>query len=219
MGIKHGEFFMLKKTVLMLILAAIIAGGAFAEDSFWNTSFDFKSGPTPFKGALFVDLGYTLSYLSLSVPGFGVGVGWEGRINDFSTYLISGNIGIYGREWKALGYKYTAFDFGIEGNYRYYFFKSAIDKLFINGGLGYGMKTWTYSYDSSLYEDKVYSWGVLYIPIYAGYKIIMGPGFTVEAQAGYRVGIKLTDPDDYRYSYIPDFGGLITGIAIGWSFK
>jgi len=207
----------------LLILAAIVAGGVFAEDSVWNTSFDFKSGPTPFKGALFVDLGYTLSYLSLSTPGFGIGVGWEGRINDSSTYLISGNIGIYGREYTnwVYGYKYgyTAFDFGIEGNYRYYFFKSAIDKLFINGGLGFGMKTWSYYYNS-YGTDRSYSWGVLYIPIYAGYKIIIGPGFVVEAQAGYRIGIKISDPDDYVSSYnVPDFGGLITGIAIGWAFK
>jgi len=215
---------MFKKTVLLLILVAIVAGGAFAdEDSFWNTSFKFDSGPTPFKGALFVDLGYMLDYLWSSHPGFGIGVGWEGRINETSTYLINGNIGIYGDEysWRyAYGYKFTAFDFGIEGNYRYYFFKSAIDKLFINGGLGFGMKTWTYSYKNTSISDKTYSWGALYIPIYAGYKIIMGPGFVLEAHTGWRVGIKLNDPDDYYSSYaVPNFGGLIFGVAIGWAFK
>jgi hypothetical protein len=211
---------MLKKTVLLLILAAIVTGGVFAEDSFWNTSFKFDSGPTAFKGALFVDLGYTLSYLWRSDPGFGIGVGWEGRISDSSTYLIGGNIGIYGRDywdnWR--GYKYTAFDFGIEGNYRYYFFKSAIDKLFINGGLGFGITTWTQTYRYGNTYD--YAWAVLYIPIYAGYKVIMGPGFTVELQTGYRVGIGF-DPDDYddRYVTKPDFGGFLFGIAIGWAFK
>ncbi|MDR2575200.1 MAG: hypothetical protein LBC52_02015 [Treponema sp.] len=211
---------MLKKTVLFLILAAIVTGGVFAEDDFWNTSFKIDSGPTPFKGALFVDLGYSLYYLWKSPPGFGVGVGWEGRINDSSTYLISGNIGIYGDSWggpwttygKA---SYTAFDFGIEGNYRYYFFKSAIDKLFINGGLGFGMITQNYTYERNR-EDKTYTWNVLYIPIYAGYKIIMGPGFVVEAQTGYRVGIGLNEFDDL---FIPPVGGFFFGVAVGWAFK
>jgi hypothetical protein len=209
---------MMKKTVLLLILVAIVTGGVFAEDSVWNTSFDFKSGPTPHKGALFVDLGYTLSYLTLAVPGFGIGLGWEGRINESSTYLIAGNIGLYGRSYTY--YNYSAFDFGIEANYRYYFFKSALDKLFINAGVGYGMKTWTYSYDYSFMEDKAYSWGILYIPVYAGYKIIIGPGFVVEAQVGYRIGIGVSSPDNYSTTLDnPTYGGLITGIAIGWAFK
>ena len=210
---------MIKKTILLLVLVTIVTGGIFAQ-SVWNNSFNFSSGPTPQKGALFVDLGYTIAYLL--VGGFGIGLGWEGRINDSSTYLISGNIGIYGREWNSAyygKYGYTAFDFGIEGNYRYYFFKSAIDKLFIDGGLGYGMKSWTYTYDRNG-SNKTYSWGVLYIPVYAGYKIIIGPGFVLEAHAGYRAGIKVSDPDGYNSSLsIPDFGGLIFGVAIGWAFK
>jgi hypothetical protein len=213
---------MLKKTVLLLILAAIVTGAVFAENSFWNTSFDFKSGPTPHKGALFVDLGYSLSYLWKSPPGFGIGLGWEGRISDASTYLISGNIGIYGDTWNWSYYgrtSYTAFDFGIEANYRYYFFKSALDKLFINAGVGYGMVTHTYTYERYR-NDTVYSWSVLYIPVYAGYKIIIGPGFVVELQTGYRVGIGF-DPSDYDDGYVsrPDFGGFLFGVAIGWAFK
>jgi len=213
---------MLKKTVLLLILAAIIAGGAFAEDSFWNTTFKFDSGPTPFKGALFVDLGYTLSYLWKIPPGFGVGLGWEGRISDSSTFLINGNIGLYGDSWSTWSnygkVSYISFDFGIEANYRYYFFKSAIDKLFINGGLGFGMVTQNYTYERN-WKNKAYSWNVLYIPIYAGYKFIMGPGFVVEAHTGYRVGIGF-DPTDYDSKYVtrPDFGGFLFGIAIGWAF-
>jgi len=212
---------MVKKTVLLLILVMIVTGGAFADGDFWNTSFKFDSGPTPFKGALFVDLGYTLSYLWRSDPGFGVGVGWEGRINDFSTYLISGNIGIYGyNNWGYYyGYKYTAFDFGIEGNYRYYFFNSAIDKLFINGGFGFGMKTYTYTWRYSNDTD-VYSWSALYIPIYAGYKVIMGPGFTVELHTGYRIGIGFDiEGYDPRYVSKPEFNSFLFGVAVGWAFK
>jgi len=207
----------------LLILTAIVAGGVFAEDSVWNTSFDFKSGPTPHKGALFVDLGYTLGYLFKSPPGFGIGLGWEGRINGSSTYLISGNIGVYGDTWNTWAYygkiSYTAFDFGIEANYRYYFFKSALDKLFINGGVGFGMVTQNYTYERNR-PNTTYSWSVLYIPIYAGYKFIIGPGFVVEAQTGYRVGIGF-DPRDYDSRYVtrPNFGGFLFGIAIGWAFK
>ena len=211
---------MMKKVILLLILAAVVTGGVFAEDSVWNTSFDFKSGPTPHKGALFVDLSYTLAYL-LPPPGFGVGLGWEGRINDYSTYLISGNIGIYGDNKTGYnGYKYTAFDFGIEANYRYYFFKSALDKLFFNGGIGFGMKSLNYTYTSSLIDDNVYAWGALYIPVYAGYKVIIGPGFVVELHAGYRIGIPVYTPEDTRYIYYtPSFNEAIFGIAVGWAFK
>jgi len=213
---------MMKKVILLLILAAVVTGGVFAEDSVWNTSFDFKSGPTPHKGALFVDLGYTLDYLWLTVPGFGIGVGWEGRINDYSTYYISGNIGVYERSWTSTyygKYGYTAFDFGVEANYRYYFFKSALDKLFINGGVGFGMKSWSYYYNR-VGEDTSYSWGALYFPVYAGYKVIIGPGFVLELHTGYRVGIKVSDPDDYVPGFkTPDFGGIIFGVAVGWAFK
>jgi len=61
---------------------------------------------------------------------------------------------------------------------------------------------------------------VLYIPIYAGYKVIMGPGFVVEVHTGYRVGIGF-DPTDYddRYVTRPDFGGFLFGVAVGWAFK
>ena len=206
---------MLKKTVLLLILVAIVTGGVFA-DEVWNNSFNFKSGPTPQSGALFVDLSYTFAYMILG--GFGVGLGWEGRINDTSTYLISGNIGAYDYNSGSLfglGYKYSGFDFGLEGNYRYYIFKSAIDKLFVNAGLGFGVITWTYS---GYYNDK-YSWAALYIPLYAGYKVIIGPGFVAELHLGYRVGIRVSEPDNY-YSSLrsPSFGGGIFGIALGWAF-
>jgi len=214
---------MLKKTVLLLILAAIAVGGAFAEDSVWNTSFDFNSGPTPHKGALFVDLSYSLYYLFRAPPGFGIGLGWEGRINDSSTYLISGNFGIYGDSWNSYytygKTSYTAFDFGIDANYRYYFFKSALDKLFINGGLGFGMKTHNYIYERN-HDDTNYTWGSLNIPVYAGYKIIIGPGFVLEAHAGYHIGIPVFSPADYPFTALNflNFSDAIFGVAVGWAF-
>jgi hypothetical protein len=209
---------MLKKAILLLILVAIVTGGVFAEDNAWNNSFNIGSGPTPQNGALFVDLGSTLVYLLLG--GFGVGLGWEGRINDFSTYLISGNFGSCSFDFGSLlGYKYKGFGFGVDANYRYYIFKSALDKLFINAGLGFSMMTWNYSYDPRLnLEDDSYSWGALCIPLYAGYKVIIGPGFVVELDLGYRIGIKVSEPSDYKLNSSPDFGGLIYGLALGWAF-
>jgi len=211
---------MIKKTVLLLILAAIVTGAAFAEDSVWNTSFDFKSGPTPHKGALFVDTSYTLEYLFRSPPGFGVGLGWEGRINDYSTYVINGNIGLYGNSYNNGWYgkhSYNEFEFGIEANYRYYFFKSALDKLFINAGIGYGMKIYSWTYERNSVDNNNRAWSALYFPVYAGYKIIIGPGFVVEVHAGYRVGIGLVEFKDILVT--PTWGGAIYGIAIGWAFK
>jgi hypothetical protein len=206
-----------KRFVLVLVLVAIATGGAFGQDA-WNNSFKFDSGPTPQKGALFVDLSYTIAYLLLD--GIGLGLGWEGRINDSSTYLISGNFGIYGDD--SGFYKYSALDFGGEANYHYYIFKSALDKLFINAGVGFGMKTWNYTYGTGYggsLKDTSYAWSALYIPLYAGYKLIIGPGLVVEVQAGYRVGIALSRPKDYPSSYTgPAFGSAIYGIALGWAF-
>lgn len=205
----------IKRFVLVLVLVAIVASGAFADDT-WNNSFNIDSGPTPQNGALFVDLGSTIGFLILG--GFGAGLGWEGRINDFSTYLINGSFGFYRHDYGPLwGFKTSALAFGIEGNYRYYFFKSALDKLFLNVGLGYGMTNWKFVYASTSIEDKDYSWGTLYIPLYVGWKLIIGKGFVVEADLGYRIGINIVKPSDDT-SVSPAFGGVIAGLALGWAF-
>jgi hypothetical protein len=209
---------MLKKFVMVLVLASLVAGGAFAQDSVWNNSFNINSGPTPQKGVLFVDLGYMLAYGLLG--GFGIGAGWESRINDTSTWLINGGIGIYGNDSLFGGYRYSAFDFSVEANYRYYIFKSALDKLFLNVGLGYGGESWSYTYDPPFQSlNKAYSWGSLNIPLYAGWKAIIGPGFVVEVDLGWRIGVRLINPPDYPSAYsTPSNGGFLFGLRFGWAF-
>jgi hypothetical protein len=211
---------MKKKIIVLLVLVTLVTGGVFAEG--WNNSFKFDSGPTPQKGALFLDLDYTIAYLNHSPLGFGIGLGWEGRINDFSTYYIDGNIGLYSEKWSNYNYdhKNSGVDFGIRANYRYYFFKSALDKLFINGGVGFGMYTHTHTYTlkgAGTYkpEDYFNIWSALYFPVYAGYKFIIGPGFVLEAHAGYVVGIELSKPENYSSSY---WGRPIYGVSLGWAF-
>jgi hypothetical protein len=205
---------MKKKIILLLVLVTLVTGGVFADG--WNNSFKFDSGPSEQKGALFLDLSPTIAYLIFG--GFGIGLGWEGRINDFSTYYIHSEMGIISKE--SWVYKNTRFDYGfdfdIEANYRYYFFKSAIDKLFVNGGIGFGIITRKYTYDYFL-EGNTGIWTALYLPMYAGYKLIIGPGFVLEVRAGYRIGIGLTRPREFEY-FSMNYGGGIYGISVGWAF-
>jgi hypothetical protein len=209
---------MKKKIILLLVFVTLVTGGVFADG--WNNSFKFDSGSSKQKGALFVNLSPTINYLILG--GFGIGLAWEGRINDFSTYLIDAEIGGYQSKysWYGYGYDYTRFDFAVEGNYRYYFFKSAIDKLFINGGIGFGLFSRKWSYSSGYTSDKITDteiWTMLFLPIYAGYKVIIGPGFVLELDVGYRIAIGLTRPEGYAYNYWT-LGNGIYGISVGWAF-
>jgi hypothetical protein len=206
---------MKKKIILLLILATLVAGGVFADA--WNNSFKFNSGPTPQKGALFVNFGPTINYLILG--GFGIGLGWESQIGSFSSILIDAEVGFYEyKPYSSYYYRYNEFDFAVEANYRYYFFKSAIDKLFINAGLGFVMLTRKYPNNSTYFrEGDTGIWTALTIPVYAGYKVIIGPGFVLELNAGYRIGIGLTTPRGYSYNS-REYGSGIYGIRIGWAF-
>jgi len=217
---------MVKKMVMVLLVLVLVTSGAFAQD-FWNNSFKFDSGPTPQNGALFVDFSYLLAYLLLD--GIGGGLGWEGKIADNSTYLISANFGTYSYDWQSYQYnsntysyryfdnKYTVLSFGLEANYRFYFFKSALDKLFANVGVGFQYYSYAYEYGNPARENKTYGYGGLTIPLYVGYKLILGAGFVVEIQGGYRVGIGVMKPSDDT-DYSPEYGGAIYGLTLGWAF-
>ncbi|MDR0552295.1 MAG: hypothetical protein LBG72_09865 [Spirochaetaceae bacterium] len=206
----------LKKGLMVTMLAAFIGSGVFAQDGgdWKGRLFNLKSGPTKQNGVLFVDLGYTLGYLMLG--GFGLGAGWEQKVNKNWTWLVNGAFGIYGDEFWL--YKYSAVDFGAEASARYYFFGSAVDKLFINAGLGFTYYSWTYEW-TGLSDKETYGWGALTIPIYAGWKFILGPGFVAEVDIGYRVGIGIIKPDGYTSGYnSPSMGGFIGGLRLGWAF-
>lgn len=202
---------MVKKGILILVLASLVAGGVFAQNSVLNGSFDLNSGQTKQKGVLFVDLGYTLSYLL--ADGFGIGAGWEQDIDKNWTWLINGGIGLYGENYYST--KYEAFDLSGEFNVRYYLLGSALDKLFLNGGVGFTYYSWSYG---SPY-DKTYAWGAITVPLYAGWKVILGPGFVLELDIGYRLAFGIIKPKDYYdWGRSPTMGGLLAGLRLGWAF-
>ncbi|GHV88018.1 hypothetical protein AGMMS50267_03780 [Spirochaetia bacterium] len=196
----------MKKTVLVLVLASVLAGGVFAQN---GGLFDLKSGPTQQKGVLFVDLGYTIEYLRLG--GFGIGAGWEQQINKNWTWVANAGFGTYKEDY--VFFEISTLDFSLEANARFYIFGTALDKLFINAGLGFGYFSWKI-------EDESKAWGALNIPLYAGWKFVIAPGFVAEIDIGYRVGIGIIEPDSTGSSLVtgPDYGGLITGIRLGWAF-
>jgi hypothetical protein len=208
---------MVKKGLMAVALAAFIGSGVFAQDGGDGKGrlFNLKSGPTKQNGVLFVDLAYMFNYLVIG-DGFGLGAGWEQKVNKNWTWLVNGAFGIYGHDYPS--YKYSAVDFGAEASARYYVFGSAVDKLFINAGLGFTYYSWTYEYKANQ-PDKTFGWGALTIPLYAGWKFILGRGFVAEVDIGYRVGISLLKPDGYA-SYLdsPSMGGFIGGLRLGWAF-
>ncbi|GMO20927.1 MAG: hypothetical protein Pg6A_07870 [Termitinemataceae bacterium] len=204
---------MVKKVVLTAVLALSVSSGVFADD--WTGRlFNIKSGPTTQNGVLFVDLGYIFQYLAME--GFGLGAGWEQKVNKNWTWLINGSFGLYSHDYYLA--KYDAFEVGGEVNGRYYFFGSAVDKLFFNFGLGFTYASWTWKYDIDGLDDETIGWGALTIPLYVGWKFIIGPGFVAELDLGYRVGVGLFKPSSIYGDYKPSFGGLLYGLRLGWAF-
>jgi hypothetical protein len=186
-----------------LALAFGSVGGAFAE----NPLFDLKSGPTPQKSVVFVDAGTMLSYLVTG--GLGVGAGYEKSFGDTWTGLIHAAVG---------GYDYgsgdTAFSFQLDVHGRYYIFKTALDKLFLDLGLGYEYYGRTYESNS----DWNYSVSSLTITPKVGWKFIFGKGFVVEPAFGWTIGIGLNKPDVSSGVSLYTAGGPSIGVGLGWAF-
>lgn len=201
---------MVRKGVLVMVLATFIAGGAFAKaDPNWKERlFNIKSGPTVQNGVLFVDVGTMFGYLISS--GFGISGGWEQKFSKNWTGFINVRFGMFDN-----GSPYWSYlDLGGDIGARYYFFGSALDKLFLGAGVGFIYRQSTRDYSGNKSEATS---GGLIIPIRLGWKFILGPGFVIEPNFGYDVGIRIIKPAA-GYNGYDDWGGFGIGLRFGWAF-
>ncbi|GHV89301.1 hypothetical protein AGMMS50267_16610 [Spirochaetia bacterium] len=200
-----------KLLVAMFSLALTFGsvGGVFGASDLFN----LKSGPTAQKSTIFVDVGTTLRYLMYD--GIGGGVGYEKSFGDTWTGLIHAAAGLY--TYSSIQ---SAFAFQIDVHGRYYIFKTALDKLFVDLGLGYDFYKYTHEYTS--YDGEKYDWGYdqssLTITPKVGWKFIFGKGFVVEPAFGYTIGIGITKPDVNSAAKTYTASGLNFGIGLGWAF-
>ncbi|GHV53962.1 hypothetical protein AGMMS49579_13670 [Spirochaetia bacterium] len=172
--------------------------------------FDLKSGPTEQKNAVFLDVGTLATYLMAG--GFGGGVGYERAFGNSFSGLIHAGAG--GFTYDILGSKNTAFAFEIDVHGRWYFFKTSLDKAFIDLGLGYEYYGYTYENASS------WNWNQssLTITPKAGWKFIFGKGFVLEPSIGYTIGIGLGTPEIRGDVSTHNASGLAIGVGLGWAF-
>ncbi|GHV80362.1 hypothetical protein AGMMS49944_21530 [Spirochaetia bacterium] len=207
-----------KKLLVVLFSLALTFGsvsGVFAAPELFN----LKSGPTEQKNAVFLDVGTMLSYLIRG--GFGVGVGYERPFGDSWSGLIHVALGGYTYDtssWYSDA-ENSAFSFQIDVHGRWYFFKTALDKAFVDLGLGYDLYSRTYKYK---YSGRSYDFGYnqssLSITPKAGWKFIFGKGFVVEPSLGYTIGIPLNAPTlgSGVTGYVPSY--FTIGVGLGWAF-
>jgi hypothetical protein len=190
----------MKKLILVLVLATVVTGGLFAQT--FESLFNLGSGPTRQKNAIFVDISPLLT--GLFAGGFGLGLGYERDILPNVSVLVHGDF----LTFKVLAVTFGAFDIDFHG--RWYPFNTAIDKLFIDVGIGYGST----SYDSTAWKG---SQSILSIGAKAGWKFILSSGFVVEPQLGWTFASFVAE--DMPSGYVPvSVGGFGWGIGLGWAF-
>ncbi|GHT79514.1 hypothetical protein FACS1894130_08440 [Spirochaetia bacterium] len=211
----------MKKAILAGIVSVALTfgtvGGVFADGLF-----DLKSGPTEQKNTVFVDVGTFFTYLIAG--GFGGGVGFERSFGDSFSGLIHAAAGGY-TYTAYLGNTPSAFAFQIDVHGRWYFFKTALDKLFLDVGLGYDFYSYTNKYTDIDYwtgeretVDAGYNTSALTISPMLGWKFILGKGFVIEPAFGYTIGIGLDSPTIYGGATTYSASRFNIGLGLGWAF-
>jgi hypothetical protein len=196
---------MLQVGIFSMVLIFGSAGGVFAASDLFN----LKSGPTTQQSTVFVDVGTTLSYLMND--GIGAGVGFERAFGESWTGLIHAAIGFYSYDYGSDEASALAFEVDVHG--RYYIFKTALDKLFVDLGLGYEYYGYKYEYDLwGKHYDYGYNVSSLTITPKAGWKFIFGKGWVVEPSLGYTIGIGIGKTGAHKS------GGFNVGLGLGWAF-
>jgi len=191
---------MIKRGLIVLVLAALVAGGVFAQ----KNTITVDLGPT-IVGAAFGAVGKMIGEEGFNTSGFGIGAQYE--FQPFEKVSFAGRFAYLG-----LGVGYTEKDnsgfeaklnmdlnsFSIEGHARFYPFG---ETFFLDGMAGYGRLMANMSgqviveeYGVSKRESVSLSPARNYIKLGAklGWRITFGrsgSGFTFEPSAGYYFGI------------------------------
>jgi len=188
---------MMKKCLLVLVIAAVVAGGAFAQN---NNIITVDIGPT-IAGAWikqFTDL-IKLGDKSASSSGFGIGLQYERRL--FEKLCLTGRASYLGG---GIGYKVSDVlvkmqidSFSLEAHARFYPSGRA---FFLDGMLGYAWMGLTFGGDLKITDENGNKTTVNVIS-----ETIPRNYFKLGAKLGWRI--------DFG-----DEGGFIFEPAFGWSY-
>jgi hypothetical protein len=155
-----------------------------------NGLFNLSSGNTSQKQAIILDI---FPMIEGSFEGnFGFGLFYEIKIDNYFTAVVEFNI-------------YTDFknkiNYGFIGHGRVYPFKTVLDKIFFDIGVGYNRSIWE--------DDNVHC---LVGSITTGWKFIFGKGFLLEPSLGLWHNL-YTFSGETSHNFAP-----IVGVGFGWGF-
>lgn len=178
----------MKTSFIIVVITFLSYTNVFSQNK--NEVFNLKPGKTTQNQAVFIDLFPSME-----------GV-WEGKIGAglFYERYISSYFSLVGE-----ANFYTDFDdetaYSFLGHGRMYPFRTTLGKLFADAGLGYRRST--------LEKDNV---RCLEISASAGWKFILGKGFIIEPNVGYRQNIHTLKGHESQK------GGITLNIGLGWAF-
>jgi hypothetical protein len=181
----------MKRIFTFLVLTVILVGNTFSQEIDQETDIsDFSIGNSLQKQAVYIDLFPMIN--GLAVGGVGIGIFYEIKLHNYFSVL--GETNISGNFQEALMYNIIAHG-------RVYPFKSTIEKLFFDLGIGYRRR--------KTEEDNIHS---LVGTVKTGWKFILGKGFVLEP--GFRIRYNLikisgNENNDFGINFI---------IGLGWAF-
>ena len=194
----------MKKGISVVLLAVLVAGGVFAQEEERREK----------QNAVFLDVGPL--FMGLLLGGFGIGAGYERAINN--SFSAMGHFDILMFTLRDdIDYKEPVFAFDIDVHGRWYPLKSALAKLFVDVGVGYGSFSDKVEPKAAYIETMKYTVHILSIGAKAGWKFILGPGFVLEPSLGYSYAFELANNRPGGATKLT-IGGLSYSIGLGWAF-
>lgn len=178
----------MKRNFIIIALAFIFCTNSFSQRK--ENTFNLQTGKTVQKQAVFIDLFPSME-----------GV-WEGKVGGglFYERYIHPSFSIVGE-----ANVYTDFDdenvFSVYGHGRMYPFQTTLGKLFADVGFGYRRST--------LEDDNI---RCLEASVSAGWKFIIGRGFIIEPNVGYRRNVYTIKGHESKK------GGITLNLSFGWAF-
>lgn len=176
------------KKSFIITLAFLLSANIFAQSN--DSTFNLQSGRTTQKQAIFIDIFPSLEGVWEGKAG--AGLFYERSIHNYFSLVGEANF-------------YTDFDdetsYSFIGHGRMYPFQTTIGKAFADLGLGYRRST--------LEKDDVHCMDAF---ASAGWKFIIGKGFIIEPNVGYRQSIyTIKGHEDQK-------GGITLNLSLGWAF-
>lgn len=178
----------MKRSSFIIVLVFLSTTNVFSQTN--KGAFSLTSGRTAQKQAVFIDLFPSMEGVWEGKAG--AGLFYERYIYSYFSLVGEANV-------------YTDFDnetaYSFIGHCRVYPFKTTLEKLFVDVGLGYRR--------SKLEEDNIHC---LDLSASVGWKFLTNKGFFIEPNIGYRQNIHTLKGHEVKK------GGITLNFAFGWVF-